>query len=139
METSKKRLNQLSIISHYIEDNNNDYNNNDHDNNDNNDDNKNKQNDEDQDDGIVIKRLHKNNFKLGNNHKPTNPLHQKDMSLQNISLPNIHPLIDKTHVPLLQPLVIQGIHEDACVDIIFTHNNSIFTSDRRGCVKHWCK
>ncbi|CAO3645752.1 unnamed protein product [Cunninghamella blakesleeana] len=141
METSKKGYNQLStsmLQQQYNEDNKNDNHSDDVDGG-----NKSKQSDEDEDEdddnGIIIKRLHKNNLKLSN-HQLNKPLHlRKDISSQTPNLPNIHPLMDKTHVPFLQPLVIRAIHTDACIDILFTHDNHIFTSDRKGCIKHWCK
>lgn len=67
----------------------------------------------------------------------------------------IHPLMDKSRVPFLQPLVIVTAHTDPCTGIYFDsgydngisngggndsddNRDSIVTSDRRGCVKRWC-
>ncbi|ORZ23519.1 hypothetical protein BCR42DRAFT_137420 [Absidia repens] len=69
----------------------------------------------------------------------------------------IHPVLDKAHVPYLQPLAVILVHDDPCMDIIFDDDGddgdgdddddngdgyddlSIYTTDRRGCVRKWCK
>ncbi|KAI8341089.1 WD40-repeat-containing domain protein [Chlamydoabsidia padenii] len=71
----------------------------------------------------------------------------------------IHPLINKSHVPFLQPLVAITAHGDPCTDVFFYSGGGsnddddlyngdvdgdinidiIVTSDRKGCVKKWCK
>jgi hypothetical protein len=67
----------------------------------------------------------------------------------------IHPLMDKSRVPFLQPLATVTAHADPCTGIYFDSayddgvsngdgdnnddSDSIVTSDRRGCVKRWCK
>ncbi|KAI8096806.1 WD40-repeat-containing domain protein [Halteromyces radiatus] len=51
----------------------------------------------------------------------------------------VHPVVDKSHVPFLQPLMMRVVHPDPCIDIIFDEDDSIVTSDRRGCVRKWSK
>ncbi|KAI7872434.1 WD40-repeat-containing domain protein [Spinellus fusiger] len=51
-------------------------------------------------------------------------------------LPTLHPPLNKTQVPLLQPVSIHTIHADPCVDVLFK-KNCIYTTDRRGRVRKW--
>ncbi|OAD79790.1 hypothetical protein PHYBLDRAFT_121427 [Phycomyces blakesleeanus NRRL 1555(-)] len=51
-------------------------------------------------------------------------------------LPVFHRFLNKAQVPFLQPVSIQTIHADPCVDIVF-RKDSIHTTDRRGRVRKW--
>ncbi|KAI9026535.1 WD40-repeat-containing domain protein [Phycomyces nitens] len=51
-------------------------------------------------------------------------------------LPVFHRFLNKSQVPFLQPVSIQTIHADPCVDIVF-RKDSIHTTDRRGRVRKW--
>ncbi|KAI7900112.1 WD40-repeat-containing domain protein [Cokeromyces recurvatus] len=60
------------------------------------------------------------------------------LTTQHTRLPTIHPLLFKTQVPSLQPIVKQTIHPDPCVDVIFTEDE-ILTTDRRGRIRSWSR
>ncbi|KAI8391057.1 WD40-repeat-containing domain protein [Radiomyces spectabilis] len=53
-----------------------------------------------------------------------------------VQLPTIHPVPNKTQVPYLQPITVQTVHADPCVDILF-RQDCIVTTDRRGRLRKW--
>ncbi|KAH8548815.1 WD40 repeat-like protein [Umbelopsis sp. PMI_123] len=50
--------------------------------------------------------------------------------------PTLHPVLEKTRVAFLQPVMVQTIHADPCVGLYF-REDVVVTTDRRGRVAVW--